>query len=188
MSELTVERLKELLEYDPKTGIFVWKKRYKRKEDFSSVKAWANYVKFRNNCEGKIAGSYCEKGYLRIRINDVLYKGHTLAWFYIYGEWIDLIDHADCDPSNNRITNLRKATPAQNSQNMKLNSRNKSGYKGVSWNSRDKRWVAHGSCNGVRKNIGSFLTPEEASEAYNNWSKERHGEFFNNGQQERVCI
>lgn len=134
---LDQKRLKELLHYDPETGIFTWK--VKRK----SVNA------------GDVAG-FCDR-YWIIRVDGKNYLAHRLVWLYVTGEWPQhQIDHKDLIKTNNRFSNIRLATPKQNGQNKPLFKNNKSGVAGVSWNIRDKLWQAHLRIDGRLTNIGTF--------------------------------
>lgn len=86
-----------------------------------------------------------------------------------------LVDHADGDRLNNRRSNLRKATHAQNLQNAKLSRANTSGFKGISF--RSNRWCAGIRANGVFTYLGRFITKEEAARAYDEAARVLHGEF-----------
>jgi hypothetical protein len=86
-------------------------------------------------------------------------------------------DHKDHDTLNNQCYNLRPATPHQNTCNRRLRSDSSSGYKGVYWDKRNKKWQAKIGFNGKRKTIGRFDTPELAFEAYCKAAKELHGDF-----------
>jgi hypothetical protein len=87
MAEITAERLREVLLYDPETGVFRWWVPTSRKSPFRV---------------GKIAGSYHRDGYREIRIDKRLYRAHRLAWLYMTDKWPDLeIDHIDQDGTNN---------------------------------------------------------------------------------------
>lgn len=91
----------------------------------------------------------------------------------------ELVDHIDHNPCNNRRSNLRLATPAQNAKNSRKQSNNTSGYKGVTFNpaAKKKKWIAQITSNGKAKNLGTFYTREEAAIAYNLAASELHGEF-----------
>ncbi|MCR4298099.1 MAG: HNH endonuclease [Gallionella sp.] len=132
-------RLKELLHYDPETGIFTWL------VDRKSVKA------------GDVAGFRQEERYWVIRVDGKNYLAHRLAWLYVTGEWPpNQIDHADLNKVNNKFANLRLATPRQNGQNKPIFRNNKSGVSGVSWNSRDCVWQSHMRIDGRQTHIGYF--------------------------------
>jgi hypothetical protein len=87
------------------------------------------------------------------------------------------IDHIDGDGLKNKRCNLREATPTQNRCNQAIGSRNTSGFKGVSFHKRIRKWRAAISTNRKTKNLGYFSTPEEAHSAYCTASRELHGEF-----------
>lgn len=91
----------------------------------------------------------------------------------LFGEPGFSIDHADRDKLNNRRSNLRAVTRSQNQYNMSVHRDNKSGFKGVCWNKKDKAWRS--VCN--RKHLGSFDDKYDAATAYNFAAAELHGEF-----------
>ena len=147
---LTQERLKELLSYDPETGIFT------RVKQTSS-----------NALVGNVAGNTNNKGYRGIRIDGKMFKSHRLAWLYMAGTFPQTdIDHIDRNPSNNRFANLRVVTRSENMQNTSKYLNNTSGFKGVSYDKSTRKWYASITLNTVQKNLGRFPTPEEASAAY----------------------
>lgn len=87
-------------------------------------------------------------------------------------------DHINAhDTLDNRRSNLRIATPAQNAHNSRKHSHNTSGYKGVSLDKRKGRWYAHIKAGDVRRRLGYFDTPEAAHAAYCAAARELHGEF-----------
>lgn len=146
---ITAQRLRELLHYDPETGLFTWR-------------VWRS----RTATAGSIAGSADEDGYILICINRRKYRAHRLAWLYVHGEWPEHeIDHENVVPSDNRWLNLRPATQAQNQQNrLKAQSNNKCGLMGVSRHG--NRYRSRISIDFDTKYLGSFPTPEEANSAY----------------------
>jgi hypothetical protein len=89
----------------------------------------------------------------------------------------EVVDHIDGDGLNNRRSNLRLATVAQNGQNRRLNSNNTSGYKGVYWEKKHRRWHVEIDVNGRTKYIGEFKDLHQAGRAYNEAAKVYHGEF-----------
>lgn len=154
---LTQAALKELLDYDQDTGVFRW-----RVNRNGLIRA------------GSIAGGksavYKENGRvyyrLQIKISCKLHLAHRLAWLYVHGEWPESqIDHINGNPLDNRIANLRQATPKQNSENRRLNANNTSGYRGVNWYARGKKWCAHLQHANQQVHIGYFDCPHEAGAA-----------------------
>jgi hypothetical protein len=149
---LTAERLRELLNYDPDTGVFTRK------------------TSAGGECAGKIAGTRRRYRKTRIEIGIGIdyadYRAHRLAWLYVYGKWpVGHIDHKDGNPLNNAISNLREATGSLNGQNLRKARRdNKSGLLGVSPNR--LRWSASIKADGRKHHLGTFDTAEEAHAAY----------------------
>jgi hypothetical protein len=147
---LTQERLKELLDYDPETGVFTRKVRTTSKIHV-----------------GDAAGGLDSKGYLLIRVDGKRYIAHRLAWLYIHGCWPDKdLDHINRIKTDNRIGNLREVTKAQNQWNTSSYKNNTSGYPGVSWHRKDKKWRARISIHGKYMFLGNYATPEAAYVAY----------------------
>jgi hypothetical protein len=106
------------------------------------------------------------------------YQSHHVAWCIVTGEWpATEIDHIDKNPMNDRWSNLRLATRVQQAANRNLQSNNTSGYKGVRWSKRDKKWIARITFDGNIKDLGYFDNPEEAAHAYNKGAIRYHGEF-----------
>lgn len=157
---LTIERLKEVLSYDPETGLFT------RLIDVGS-----------RGKAGDIAGGVTDRGYLVIQIDGKTYRCARLAWFYMTGRWPIEADHEDLDRGNNRWTNLREATRKGNVCNRKLGSRNTSGFKGVSWSKLLGCWIATIGFDGKKKYLGSFDRADDAHAAYCVAAVEHHGEF-----------
>lgn len=152
---LTVDRLRELLNYDPQTGMFVWLRPH-------------GTVKIGDEA-GCVQKSRPGLSYRSISIGRRLYKAHRLAWLYVHGEWPPCgmeIDHADGDGLNNRLSNLRPATVSQNQANARHRVNSASGRKGVCWNKRDRKWQARIRINGYRVHLGNFDDPETAAAAY----------------------
>lgn len=154
---LTSERLRELLHYDPETGIFTWRVRAS-----SSAQI------------GAVAGSPEKDGRVRITVDGKHYLAYRLAWLWVLGGWPEhQIDHEDGDPSNNRWANLREATHAQNQQNIRRAKKNSThGFLGVT-KSRDK-WRCGIRLNGKYHGRCGFPTPEAAHAAYLELKRELH--------------
>lgn len=154
---ITQERLKQLLHYDPDTGIF--------------TRIESNRV----DRLGKQAGSCNTKGHIQIRLDGTLYVAHRLVWLYMTGEFpINQLDHIDGDKTNNKIANLREATNKQNQENVPLQVNNTSGYRGVSFDKRLKKFRAYVCHNRQQITLGFFITAELAAAA----AKKARDQFF----------
>jgi hypothetical protein len=90
-----------------------------------------------------------------------------------------MVDHINGDGLDNRRANLRVCTNAENGRNQRLSKNNKSGYKGVSWFKRDKKWRSKIKHEGKSRCIGLFDCPEKAARAYDAVAKELFGEYAN---------
>jgi hypothetical protein len=98
-----------------------------------------------------------------------------------------MVDHADMDHVNNRRLNLRICTKAENMRNRGKTRANKSGYKGVSWDSARSKWTARIKTHGKVHCLGRFTDVEMAYEAYCEAANALHGEFVNFGVPHAVC-
>jgi len=153
-------RLLEILDYDPKTGIFRWK--------ISAGRAKA----------GSVAGTRLANGYWHVMIDYKYHSSHRLAWFYVTRAWPkDAIDHKNGNQGDNSFENLREATRAQN----RWNTAGKAGHskwKGVTYDAgRKKCWkMAFVIPNGVRIQK-RFENEREAAEEWMFLALEHHGEF-----------
>ena len=156
---LTRERLKQVLSYEEDTGLFRWKKS-------------------RGCCmQGTVAGALNNHGHRRIKIDRRAYYAHRLAWLYCYGESPkDEIDHINGLPDDNRLSNLRQASHAQNNGNRGPHSNNKLGVKGVTRYG-DSSFHAQIKINGKQTHLGYFPTIEEADQAYRKAALAHFGEF-----------
>lgn len=146
---LTLDRLKQVLNYPPETGGFTW----------AMCTSKRIHV-------GDAAGAIKEKSYRVIRIDTVLYRANRLAWFWMTGKWPEFqIDHRDGNSLNDRFVNLRDVTATVNGQNQRRSqSSNKAGFLGVT--KRDGKYLASIFVDGKSVNLGRHLTPEAASLAY----------------------
>lgn len=144
---VSYERLLGLLDYDPATGVF------KYKTNWHCMRA------------GQIAGATRPDGYRILSIDGIRYKASRVAWFYMTGKWPkSYIDHKDRDVGNDRFSNLRDATPLENTLNRKTKI-GRSGYRGV-YEHVDGRWRARIMVNYKKIDLGIHGTKEAAAKAY----------------------
>lgn len=160
MKELTQARVKELLDYNPETGVFTWR--------FSRGGAAV---------AGGKAGSLNQRGYVALTVDCRKWLAHRLAWLYVHGNCPDGIDHINGNCADNRIANLRPASQTFNLGNTRKHSNNTSGFKGVTFCRSTGRWMAQISKDRKHTKIGRFDTPEEAHKAYCAKALELYGEF-----------
>lgn len=87
------------------------------------------------------------------------------------------VDHINGDKIDNRRENLRICTTMQNKHNYKIPITNTSGYKGVGWHKRDKKWTARIRVNYKLIHLGYYVDKIEAALAYNKAAIKYHKEF-----------
>lgn len=159
MKEIDLSLLREIFKYDPETGVITFKVRRGKKRP------------------GDIAGSRKADGRIEINFSGRFVRAHRLAWALHYGEWPDAwIDHINCNVSDNRITNLRAATPGQNNRNRSMRSDNKTGFKGVS-KCRGRYRADIQMPHGPKRFLGHFSSAEDAHQAYCAAADQLYGEF-----------
>lgn len=161
-NRLTQDELKRQLHYEPKTGVFT-------------------RLVFRGNAKvGDVAGNLGADGYVAISINNKNYRAHRLAWFYMTGEWPNIVDHEDHIKNNNIWTNLKNGTHSDNLKNKAMRKNNTSGFNGVCWNKQFKRWQAYIKINRKRKHLGFFKKLSDAVIAREE-ANVKHGFHVNHG-------
>lgn len=146
---LTVERLREVLRYEPETG------------DFYRLVRGGKFL------PGTKAGYLCViHGYMKVGIDGRHFNAHRLAWLYVHGEWPKhSVDHINQDKADNRICNLRDVPMRENLRNQsKAHRHSKTGVIGVSI--KGGRFRAQITVDGRKQYVGSFKTAEEAHAAY----------------------
>lgn len=159
----TPDQLRSLVDYDPETGIFLWRRRDQ------------------SNCPGDKPGwlerwnklhagepalnAMNSQGYLFGLLLGWNIRANRAAWAYVHGQWPSTgVDHRNGDHRDNRIGNLRLADAVENGRNMGISRRNKSGVVGV-FRNRQGGWVANIRAEGKTHHLGTFATLEAASEA-----------------------
>lgn len=164
---LTQARLRELLDYDPATGVFIWRVAGGRRK----VGAQAGYI------HKAITSTVT---YRRIEIDGVAVFAHRLAFLWMTGEFPPdgmQVDHKNRDGLDNRWGNLRLATDSQNRQNHKRRRDNQSGYMGVYPHNVNGTYCAVVRDHGKLRYLGSFKTAAEAAMVRDEAAGRLYGEF-----------
>jgi hypothetical protein len=152
------EQIKQNLSYCDITGHFTW------------------LISGQKRKFGKRAGSLNNRtGYRQIKIDGKMYQEHRLVWWYVHGYFpLNSIDHINGIRSDNRISNLREATSAENCQNRGKYKSNSSGLVGVSFFKPTGKWKAQIQKDGNKIHLGYHNTQEQAYEAYLKVKAELH--------------
>lgn len=165
-SVITPEFLRKLIRYEPSSGKYFWIARDPslftptKKRSQIALATWWN-SRFADK-ETFICVN--NRGYLTTRIFGHCMLAHRAIWAIHYGAWPTLdLDHINRDRADNRLENLREATPSQNARNKSLASNNKSGVRGVYQDSEYGGWRANIYTNEKKQiYLGAFKTREEA--------------------------
>lgn len=143
---LTAERLREVLHYDPESGVFTWREAGPKRV----VGARAGHI----------------DRYLLVGVDGGQYYGHRLAWLYMTGEWpTGELDHKDLDKANCKWGNIRPATHKQNMENVAVRSHSGTGVKGVHYCKRTGKFAAYLCHNWKKVHLGRFADIEDAKRA-----------------------
>ena len=158
MRKITHPELLSLAHYSPETGVFT------------------------RISDGYVMGKPDRKGYLLTWLKSWRFRCHRLAWFYMTGNWPEKeIDHINGEPGDNRWANLRECNHRQNNHNQPMRRNNTSGVKGVSWNSRARKWHVQVCLNYKIHHGGLYARLEDAAVAARSLRDRLHGEFANHG-------
>lgn len=151
------EEILNHISYDPATGEF------RRLLHASRAKA------------GDRADKRHSGGYMKVWVLGRVYQAHRLAWFFHYGEWpASIVDHENLDKCDNRIENLRLASPSGNAANSVARGRL---LKGVTFHPLTQKYQAQIKKHGKNRYLGLFVSEVEAHAAYMAAAAELHGEF-----------
>jgi hypothetical protein len=159
---LSPSRLRHLLSYDPKTGIFRW-----RVDPPRGTKR-----------KGTLAGSVRPKpdGRRAIMIDKRMFFAGRLAFLYMTGKWPrQLVDHANGVPDDDRWCNLREADHSQNAANSRGQKQRLSPFKGAYWDR--GKYTAQIIVRGQRIYLGRFILAKEAHAAYIHAARRFFGEY-----------
>ena len=149
---ITGDIVRSLLDYDPVSGVLVWKS---REGSDRGTHSWN--AKHAGKRAGGSRGVY---GYRGVKILGKVY-----------------MDHINGDSEDNRLENLRVATRTQNIQNQKCRMDNLAGLKGIQWRSDMKKYHVRITVNGIRRTVGWYVDPNEAHAAYCREAGVSFGEF-----------
>jgi hypothetical protein len=160
MMELDIAEVRKYIAYDRETGVFT---------RITPTNRWM---------VGEQVGSPNNHGYIKIGVLSRKVTAHRLAFALHYGRWPkQQIDHIDHDRANNRISNLREVTEAQNHRNAAKRVDNTSGFKGVTLTRNKTRpWQATIKMDGKTTSLGQFPTAIEAGRAYDKAARQMYGE------------
>lgn len=161
-SALSNSEVSKYLNYDAETGVFTWR-----------------YNSRRTDLIGKQAGTPDKDGYILIKLNQLQYKAHRLAWLLMTGKWpTQEVDHKNKIKDDNSWNNLRLATNTQQAQNTYIRKDNTSGFRGVCFDKQKKKWLARIYINKQVTYLGHFRSKEKANEVYSTAAKKHFGEFY----------
>lgn len=155
-----LDSLKQILSYDPESGLFAWlcKPGIPRMPGLSA--GWQN-----------------RNGYIRIQIGGRCYLAHRLAWLFMTGKWPrGMLDHINRKRNDNRWENLRGISASENQANRSATTGCKILPKGVT-KSPANTYIANIYHNGKRHYGKRHKTMDEAAHAYNKMALKYFGEF-----------
>ena len=145
MESMNIDYLKTLLSYDPEKGLICW------------------LAKGKGRIKKKESGTLLSNGYVGICIGKKRFLAHRIAWAIYNNKWPeDQIDHINGIKTDNRICNLREATNSQNGKNLPISKSNKSGCKGVCFETFSNKWKAYIRINYKTISLGRFSDFDEA--------------------------
>ena len=177
------ELLRKLLRYEPLTGKLFWRE---RTPDMFKATASRTAVHICNNWTSLFAGKEAlacvnPRGYRNGEVLGTSLLAHRVIWAMETGAWpVDQIDHEDHDRSNNRFMNLSEATHAENGKNQSMKSNNASGFNGVTWNKKARKWHARITIDRTLNHLGYFTNISDAI-ASRKAANDKHGFHANHG-------
>ncbi len=160
----SVEELRRLFAYDPESGALTWRVR--------------PHVMAKRSTPGTEAGTVGRSGYRTIKVGIGYYLAHRIVWKIQTGaDPEDQIDHIDGRRLNNAWANLRTADNAENRRNTGLQKNNRSGVKGVCWDSYHNSWNAYITAGERQQRLGRFKNLSDAIAVRREAEQRFHGEY-----------
>lgn len=161
---ITQAELKQVLHYNPNTGIFVWLVSPRNNIPAGTIAGWENWYKYRT-----------------ITIHNEKYREHRLAYLYMTGAIPKIVNHKDHVMDNNKWSNLRGVDGKKKQQNQKIYKNNKSGITGVTWRSNRNKWIAMIVVTKKKIYLGCFENKKDAIKARKK-AEIKYGFHENHGQ------
>jgi len=178
---VTPEELRELLRYDPETGLLTWLDRPLKffHDNGGRYTAKSAQKIFKSLCAGKPALTAPNPaGYLRGNLFGRSLMSHRAAFCLMEGRWpTHQIDHINGFRDDNRWCNLREATNQQNQQNTRSAKGSSSKFVGVAWCKKAKKWTAYICPDGTKVHLGNFTSEEEAALVRDEAAKRMFGHY-----------
>lgn len=163
MADISYSEARKFLKADFETGKLYWRERSPR--DFANCGHSARHscTIWNSRYAGKEAFTANSHGYKSGSILGKRFLAHRIIWLLAHKRLPDgAIDHINGNPSDNRLSNLRVVTMAQNMRNQSLRVTNSTGAHGVAWYKPTKKWRVRIQANGHIEHIGYFDLIDEA--------------------------
>lgn len=171
--ELTQEYFNKYLTL--KGGHLYFKKR--SRDEFTCDRTWKST---NAKIEGKLAECIADQGrykYAALRLHNKMLRVHRVIFCMVYGYMPKEVDHIDCNPLNNNPDNLRDCEAGKNQCNRGKQKNNTTGYKGVTYCKRSKKFMCQIGHNGKNINGGKYDTAIEAAIAYDKLAIKYHKQY-----------
>ena len=154
---ITQDELKQLIHYNPDTGVVTWLKRnHLMFTDGLINSAQSKCRTWNTKNAGNRITSTNNYGYTSVNIWGKRYLAHRLAFLYMVGYIPSEVDHINGVRLDISWCNLREVTRSENCMNTKLRSDSGTGVMGVHWNRKFKRWECYINKLGKRRYLGRY--------------------------------
>lgn len=142
--KVSIDYLRECFSYDPVEGKLYWNV----DRPASHFKTRSSYLGWYKLCAGKEAGCIAKirtLTYRIVKVKSIRTTCSKVMYALYYGHYVEMVDHIDGNPLNNKIGNLKASSAKMNAKNIGISKRNTSGIGGVSWDKNMGMWRASGS-------------------------------------------